>query len=165
MRINGPRTWRTFAATIGCMAALALFVAGCGGSTATGSTQPTATTPSNPTTPPNTAPATATTGASGSGGATIAMGQGHFTGNTTVTIKAGQSVVFDDSAGGPHDLVIGTHGLFTNPEAGAPTELNNKTGVSFGGGDKNTIVFPTAGTYDITCTFHPTMQATVTVTP
>jgi plastocyanin len=26
------------------------------------------------------------------------------------------------------------------------------------------IVFPTAGTYTITCTIHPTMEATITVT-
>jgi plastocyanin len=91
------------------------------------------------------------------------MGSGHFSGNTSVTIKAGQSVLFDDSAGGPHDLVIGMHGTFT-AQNGAPSQLNNKSGVNFGGGDQATIAFPTAGTYNITCTFHPSMQATVTVT-
>lgn len=152
-------SWRSLVAAMGCVTALALLVAGCGGSTASGVTQPTATTASNPTTAP-----TATTGGTGgTGAATIAMGNGHFTGNTTVTIKAGQSVVFDDSAGGPHKLVIGTHGTF-NAQSGAPSQLNSASGVLFGGGDQQTIVFATAGTYNITCTFHPSMQATVTVT-
>jgi plastocyanin len=30
-------------------------------------------------------------------------------------------------------------------------------------GDAKAITFPTAGTYKITCTLHPEMQATVTV--
>ncbi len=152
--------WRSVIAAVSCMAALALLLAGCGGTSGSGSTQPTATTASAPTTAP-----TATTGSTGgSGAATIAMGSGHFTGNTSVTVKAGQSVLFDDSAGGPHDLVIGTHGVFSS-ENGAPDQLNNKSGVNFGGGDQQTIVFATAGTFNLTCTFHPSMQATVTVTP
>jgi plastocyanin len=103
-----------------------------------------------------------TTGGS-SGGSTIAMGSGVFSGSTSVTIKAGDAVTFDDSSGGPHQLVIGTHGAFT-AAAGAPSQLNNANGVSFSGGDKQTIVFPNAGTFQITCLLHPSMQATVTVT-
>lgn len=152
-------SWRTLVAAVGCVTALSLLVAGCGGSSSTGSNQPTATTGAGN---PTSAPSTATSGG-GSGAATIAMGAGHFSGNTAVTIKAGQSVLFDDSAGGAHNLVIGMHGVFS-AENGAPSQLNNKTGVNFGGGDQQTIAFPTAGTYNITCTFHPSMQATVTVT-
>lgn len=153
--------WRSLVVALGCVTALSLLLAGCGGSSSTtGSTQPTSTTASNPTSAPPTA--TTATGGGGSSAATIAMGSGHFTGNTAVTIKAGQSVLFDDSAGGAHDLVIGMHGVFS-AEAGAPSQLNSSSGVNFGGGDQQTIVFPTAGTYNITCTFHPSMQATVTV--
>lgn len=160
MKPRSTHGWGSLLTALGAIVALALLVAGCGGSTAAGSNPPTATTGSNPTS----APPTATTGSTGGGGtATIAMGSGHFSGNTSVTIKAGESVVFDDSAGGPHDLVIGTHGT-PSAEAGAPSQLNNSSGIDFGGGDKQTVVFPTAGTYNITCTLHPSMQATVTVT-
>ncbi len=91
------------------------------------------------------------------------MGSGVFSGTTQITVKAGDAVTFDDSSGGPHDLVIGTGGKFT-AASGAPSELNNAGGVVFNGGDTKTIVFPTAGTFSITCTLHPSMQATVTVT-
>jgi plastocyanin len=76
-------------------------------------------------------------GNAGSAGATIGLGSSSFTGTTNVTIKAGESVTFDDSSGGTHHLVPG---------------------------DKKTVTFPTAGTYQITCTIHPSMQATITVT-
>jgi plastocyanin len=99
----------------------------------------------------------------GSNGSTITMGFGAFSGNTSITIKAGDSVTFDDSNGGVHDLVIGTGGKFT-AASGAPSQLNSATGVMFSGGDKQTIAFPTAGTFPITCRIHPSMQATVTVT-
>jgi plastocyanin len=101
---------------------------------------------------------------SGSNGSTISMGSGIFSGNTSITIKAGNAVTFDDSAGGPHDLVIGTNGQFV-AASGAPSDLNNSAGVTFNGGDKKTIVFPNAGTFSITCRIHPSMQATVIVTP
>jgi plastocyanin len=103
-------------------------------------------------------------GGSGSNGSTISMGSGVFSGNTSITIKAGDAVTFDDSAGGPHDLVIGTGGQFA-AESGAPSALNSDGGVNFNGGDKQTIVFPNAGTFNITCKIHPSMQATVIVTP
>jgi plastocyanin len=137
-----------------------LGLAACGGSSAGSS--PTATTA-----PTDTATATATTAATtppATGAATITMGSGHFTGNTSVTIKAGQAVTFDDSAGGPHNLVIGMHGQFM-AETGAPAELNNGNGLPFDAGVKTPVTFANAGTFNITCTFHPAMQATVTVTP
>jgi plastocyanin len=99
----------------------------------------------------------------GSNGKTISMGFGAFSGSTSITIKAGDAVTFDDSNGGRHDLVIGTGGQFV-AASGAPSDLNNANGVVFAGGDTKTIVFPTAGTYHITCTLHPSMAATVTVT-
>ncbi len=102
-------------------------------------------------------------GGGGSSGSTISMGFGSFSGNTTITIKAGASVTFDDSSGGAHQLVIGTGGNFV-AASGAPSQLNNATGVMFSGGDKQSIAFPSAGTFQITCRIHPSMQATVTVT-
>lgn len=110
--------------------------------------------------------AACSTGGSGGGGAngsTISMGFGSFSGTTSITVKAGDAVTFDDSSGGAHQLVIGTGGNFT-AASGAPSQLNNATGVMFNGGDKQNIVFPSAGTFQITCRIHPSMQATVTVT-
>src|SRR5262249_20569409 len=102
-------------------------------------------------------------GESGSGSATISMAGSTFSGNTSVTIKAGQAVTFDDSSGGVHHLVTGTNGKFAAAQ-GAPSEFSSDTGVDFSPGDKKTITFPNAGTFQITCTIHSNMQATVTVT-
>ncbi len=103
-------------------------------------------------------------GGSGTGGSTVSMGTSAFSGATRITIKVGDSVTFDDAAGGPHDLVIGTSGKFV-AASGAPSALNSSDGVDFKGGDKKTVVFPTTGTFSITRTLHPSLQATVTVTP
>jgi plastocyanin len=90
------------------------------------------------------------------------MGRSSFSGNTSVTIKAGQAVLFDDPSG-THDLVIGHNGQFSSM-AGAPSEFNSASGTLFSPGDQKTVTFATAGTYPITCTIHPTMQVMVTVT-
>ena len=103
------------------------------------------------------------TAGAGTGSATITLGGSSFTGNTSVTVKAGESVTFDDSSGGTHMLVTGTNGQFA-AAAGAPSELSSATGLALQAGDTKTITFATAGTYQITCTIHPSMQATVTVT-
>jgi plastocyanin len=63
-----------------------------------------------------------------------------------------------------HNLVTGTHGQFS-AATGAPSEFAASSGVSFSPGDMKTIKFPTAGKFNITCTIHPSMQASVTVTP
>ena len=106
-------------------------------------------------------PPTATSSATGA--ATIRMGSVNFTvGNATV--KAGQAVMFvDPTSGGIHHLVTGHNGTFA-AEAGAPSQFATADGVSFSPGDSTSIVFPTAGTFTITCTIHPLMEATVTVT-
>lgn len=84
----------------------------------------------------------------------------------TLTIKAGQAVTFTDpaSSGGTHDLVTGTHGQFT-AASGAPTAFGTQDGTDFSPGMSKTITFPIAGTFKITCTIHPPMQAVITVTP
>jgi plastocyanin len=111
-----------------------------------------------------TAPAATATTAGAAGAATIGMGQFTFA-NTSVTIKAGQSVTFNDpsNTGGVHDIVTGTTGKFT-AAAGAPAEFAAAAGVTFAPGDSHTYKFTTAGTYSFTCTIHPSMHATVTVT-
>jgi plastocyanin len=101
-------------------------------------------------------------GGSSGGGSTLSLGGSGFTGATSITITAGQSVTFDDSSGGTHDLVTGTNGTFT-AVTGAPDEFSKSEGLGLSAGDKKTVTFNTAGTYQITCTIHPSMQATITV--
>jgi plastocyanin len=127
-----------------------------------GGAAPTAT--SAPTSATATAAAPTAT-SSAAGAATIGMGGFTFSGNSA-TVKAGQAVTFADpaSGGGVHHLVTGHNGAFS-AAAGAPSEFASAAGVSFSPGDSKSIVFPTAGTYAITCTIHPSMQATITVTP
>jgi plastocyanin len=139
---------------IGPLAIIALLLlAACTGSSSAATATPTATTV------PTVAP-TATLDTSNVA-ATITMDEFNFTGNAHVTIKAGQAVSFDDTHGSIHVLVIGTHGQF-KAMSGAPPELNSADGTNVDG-DIKIITFPTAGTYPITCTLHPDMQATVTV--
>ncbi len=85
-------------------------------------------------------------------------------GCTSLTVKAGTTVTFDNTVngGGTHVLVTGTNGSFT-AETGAPADLNAASGLNFSPGDKKTETFATAGTYHITCTIHPTMNLTITV--
>lgn len=139
---------------------VAFTLAACGGTSSAGGTNPTATTPPVATDTP--AAPTATTLPSA---ATITMGRTSFSGDTTVTIKAGQAVLFSDPSGngGTHDLVIGTHGAFS-AMSGAPSEFNSSTGTLFSPGDQKVVTFATAGTYPITCTIHPGMQVMVKVT-
>jgi plastocyanin len=101
-------------------------------------------------------------GSSGGGGSTLSLGGSSFNGATDITITAGQAVTFDDSSGGTHDLVTGTSGQFT-AATGAPAEFSTKDGLNLQAGDKKTVTFANAGTYHITCTIHPSMQATITV--
>jgi plastocyanin len=137
-------------------------LAACGGAAA--SSTPTDTPlPPAPTATTAPAPPTATTGA-GSSAAIIGMGLQSFQ-NPNVTIKAGQAVTFNDPAdtGNVHNLVTGSNGQFS-AEAGAPSQFASASGINFAPGQSMDIVFPTAGTYKITCTIHPGMEATVTVT-
>jgi plastocyanin len=101
-------------------------------------------------------------GGSSGGGSTLSLGSSSFTGSTSITITAGQDVTFDDSSGGTHDLVTGTNGTFSAAQ-GAPDEFSTKDGLKLSAGDKKTVTFKNAGTYKITCTIHPSMQATITV--
>lgn len=101
-------------------------------------------------------------GGSSGGGSTLSLSGSSFTGATNITITAGQAVTFDDSSGGTHDLVTGTDGKFS-AATGAPDEFATADGLDLSAGDKKTVTFKNAGTYHITCTIHPSMQATITV--
>ncbi len=104
-------------------------------------------------------------GKAASSGNTLTMDTASFSGASSLTIKAGQSVKFVDSAdGATHLLVTGQNGAFS-AETGAPAQLSAAAGMQINPDQTISVVFPTAGTYHITCTVHPGMNATVIVTP
>lgn len=83
----------------------------------------------------------------------------------TITIKKGQSLTFTDdkSTGSPHIMVIGKDGT-AKAEAGAPDF--GSPGISLQpGASKSTPPWNTVGTFDVSCSIHPTtMNLKVTVT-
>lgn len=82
---------------------------------------------------------------------------------SSITISKGSTITFTDPTGGsPHNLVNGTEGQ-AHPESGAPDFGNGGQTVS-PGGSWTSPAWNTAGTFHVTCTFHPTtMTMTVTV--
>lgn len=83
--------------------------------------------------------------------------------NNTVTIKAGESVHFNDPAdsGGTHIICVGENGQCSN-DANAPKDLQG-TGFNIDAGQTKDVTFDKAGTYKVTCSIHPDMNLTVTV--
>jgi len=82
----------------------------------------------------------------------------------SITIPKGSTLVFTTEQGGaPHNLVNGTDGL-SHPETGVPDFGSG--GHTVAAGDSWTSPpWNTAGTFHVTCTYHPTtMTLTVTVT-
>lgn len=81
-----------------------------------------------------------------------------------ITVKAGDTVHFTDpaSTGGTHVLCLG-HNETCDKTAQGPTKFADP-GVTINPGDPTLdVVFPTAGTYEITCTVHQNMNVTITV--
>jgi plastocyanin len=94
---------------------------------------------------------------------TLTMNADSFVGGTTVTIKAGASVTFVDQSGGAtHFLTIGSNGAHQDQQ-GEPSELSSQHGMEIDAGQTVHVTFSAPGTYHITCTIHPTMNATVIV--
>jgi plastocyanin len=84
---------------------------------------------------------------------------------TTATVHAGQTVKFiDDPGAATHILVTGLNGEYA-PNNSAPDQLNTNNGMTINAGQEMDIKFPSAGTFQVTCKIHPSMQLTVTVTP
>lgn len=83
----------------------------------------------------------------------------------TIMIKKGQSLTFTDdkTTGSPHIMVIGPDGT-AKAEAGAPDF--GSPGISLQPGQsKATPPWTTVGTFDVSCSVHPTtMNLKVTVT-
>lgn len=81
-----------------------------------------------------------------------------------ITVKAGDTVHFTDpaSTGGTHVLCLG-HNETCNKTAAGPAKFADP-GVTVNPGDPAIdVVFPTAGTYEVTCTVHQNMNVTITV--
>lgn len=95
---------------------------------------------------------------------TFVMGAADFSGNTTLTIKAGQAVHFNNDSGSNHWLLVGMNGTLV-PQNGAPAILNTDIGDQFNPNTNQSIIFTVPGTYAITCRVHPNMQVSVVVTP
>jgi plastocyanin len=106
----------------------------------------------------------AAAGAATAPGTTLTMSASTFVGRTSFTIHAGQALTLVDpaSTGGIHNLVTGSNGLFM-AESGAPAAIAAPAGIDFQPGRSQAITFTQPGTYSITCTIHPAMQATITV--
>jgi plastocyanin len=86
-----------------------------------------------------------------------------FTTNT-ISITKGSTITFTTTQGGAaHNLVIGSSG-HSRPESGSPDF--GVGGHTVGSGQSwSTPPWATAGTFHVTCTYHPTtMTLTVTVT-
>jgi plastocyanin len=93
---------------------------------------------------------------------TVQMNPTNFV-QTTRTIKAGQSLLFDDSVGGGglHIICLGNNQACDSSAQG-PSDLKSP-GFTIQPGATKSVTFPTAGSYQITCTVHPNMNLTVTV--
>jgi plastocyanin len=94
--------------------------------------------------------------------ATITLGASNFL-QTSETISAGQALRLVDpaSTGGIHKLCLGTDGQ-CDANAPDPTALLSP-GLSVTPGTTQVITFLHAGSYQVTCTIHPSMQLTISV--
>ena len=81
----------------------------------------------------------------------------------SVTIHAGEAVHFDDTVdgGGTHIICLG-HDQQCDPTATGP-QVVMSPGFDISPGQTKDVVFPTAGTYQITCTIHQNMNLSVIV--
>ncbi len=81
---------------------------------------------------------------------------------TCANIKAGDTISFvDPSSAAIHILCIGKNQSCSG--AAGPDALASKNPLTIQQGETKTVTFPTAGTFDVTCTVHPNMNLTVTV--
>jgi plastocyanin len=101
---------------------------------------------------------------SGGGGTSneLDMGAASFT-QSSISLTSGQALHIVDSqdGGGTHNLCIGQNGTCDSNPSG-PSELAGP-GMMFSPGTTKDVTFSAAGTYHITCTIHPSMNVTVTV--
>jgi plastocyanin len=94
----------------------------------------------------------ASEGDGGAGGDTVVISGFSF--GDDITVAAGTTVTFQNDDDAAHTVTEGTDG--TAAEGAAFDE-------EVAGGESVEITFDEAGTFDVTCRFHPDMQMTVTV--
>jgi plastocyanin len=82
--------------------------------------------------------------------------------STTAKVKVGSKIKFINDSDVSHILVVGQDGKWVNA-TGAPADLNNAAGKLVTGGQEFDVIFDTPGTYTVTCTVHPAMLITITV--
>lgn len=157
------------------VAGLALVAAGCSGTGGYGYGGGVVATQS-PTAAPTAAPSAAAAPASGGGGYTkrdygygtgasssaagsMAPGTAALSGYAfapaTLSVATGGSLTFTNGDATAHAIVIGENG----------TPASGQTPQQVEAGQSISIPFPTAGTVKLTCTIHPSMNATVSVGP
>ena len=89
------------------------------------------------------------------------MGTNNFV-QTSRTIKTGESIHFvDQQSGTTHILCIGKDG-HCDTGAKGPQDLTGQ-GFTIQPGESHDVLFDTPGTYAVTCTIHPNMNMTITV--
>jgi len=83
----------------------------------------------------------------------VVLGMSSFS-PTELTIDVGTTVRFNNTSSLPHTV---THGTAGRPADDAAFDRSVSEGAAV------TITFDEAGTFDVTCKIHPTMQMTITV--
>jgi plastocyanin len=92
--------------------------------------------------------------AGGGGGEAETVVISNFSFGDDITVPVGTTVTFQNDDDAEHSVTEGTNGT---PVDGAAFDDDVEGGASV------EIVFDEAGTFDVTCRYHPTMQMTVTV--
>ncbi len=102
-------------------------------------------------------PAASPTGGDGGGAGdfTITISGSAFS-PATITVAFGDSISFKNTDDFDHEIVVGENGT----EVGDPAF----EAISMGIGDQTHDIRLSPGTYNVTCTIHPSMNTTVTVT-
>lgn len=101
----------------------------------------------------STVAASASEGASPSGAAVV-VPIANFSFGANLTVAAGTTVTFKNNDAVKHTATNGTNGT---PASGALFDLALEAGAS------GSYTFAEAGTYQVTCIVHPTMNVTITV--
>ena len=81
----------------------------------------------------------------------------------SVSVKAGTAVHFVNPGSGSsmHILCLGQNGRCSDTSNG-PQDLRG-SGFTLNEGQTKDVIFTTAGTYQVTCSIHPDMNVTITV--
>jgi len=95
-------------------------------------------------------------------GTTVNLTSDNFA-STCANIKAGDTISFvDPASAAAHILCIGKD-QSCNKSAPGPSALTGGNTLTIQPGETKTVTFPTAGTYEVTCTVHSNMNLAVTV--